>query len=258
MQRGPTTLKPAVRGAAVTTNFGELRYGEVHRRPNMRSSPTVQLPNTLRHQGLCAPSSTSPTGGWKSVLSGSSSTVSAASGGFCGASSSGTLAARAALAWVSCAMIVSARLLASLSASSCFESTFIVSSLADMSALGSPSSRGLVSVELPFTQTCTLPSGSFSDSNVPLLTRIRTASTDVPKTSAASCTVSRRLVTRTPPTGLPFGVMLALPEEARTRPLHGTCRPPENTRYCMLVCPTEGRRGTDIEPTVCLSGVKLR
>jgi hypothetical protein len=224
----------------------------------MRSSPTVQLPKILRHQGLCAPSSASPTLERKPDLSGSSSTVSAASGDFCGTSSSGTLAARAVLAWVSCAMIVSARLLASLSDSSCSESTLIVSSLADMSALGSPSSRGLVSVESPFTQTCTLPSGSFSDSNVPLLTRIRTASTDVPKTSAASCTVSRRLVTRAPPTGLPFGVMLALPEEARTRLLHRTWQPPEDTRCCMLMCPTAGRRGTEIESARYLSGMKLR
>jgi hypothetical protein len=224
----------------------------------MRSSTTGQLPNTLRHQGLCVPFSASPTLERKPVLSGSSSTVSAASGDFCGASSSGTLAARAALAWVSCAMIVSARLLASLSDSSCSESTLIVSSLADMSALGSPSSRGLVSVESSFTQTCTLPSGSFSDSNVLLLTRIRTASTDVPKTSAASCTVSRRLVTRTPRTGLPFGVMLALPEEASIRSLHRTCQSPEDTRCCMLMCPTAGRYGTVIESAGYLSGVKLR
>jgi hypothetical protein len=224
----------------------------------MRSSPTVQLPNTLRHQGLCASSSTSPTPGWTSLLSGSSSTVSAASGGFCGVSSSGTLAARAALAWVSCAMIVSARLLASLSDFSCSESTLIVSSLADMSALGSPSSRGLVSVGSLFTQTCTLPSGSFSDTNVPLLTRIRTASTDVPKTSAASCTVSRRLVTRTPPTGRPFGVMLTLPEEARTRLPHRTCHSSGDTRYCMLMRPTAGGRGTEIESAGSLSGMKLR
>src|SRR5215204_3593908 len=105
-----------------------------------------------------------------------------------------------------------------------------------MSTLGSPSGLGLVSAGSPSTQTCTLPSGSFSDSRLPLLTRILTASTEVPKTSAASCTVSLRLVIRAPPTGLPFGVMLAPPEGTCTGVLHGQRWSPERTRWCMLAC----------------------
>jgi hypothetical protein len=172
----------------------------------------VQLPNILRHQDRrCAPSWRSLTSDWGAALSGSSLAVSAASRSSGGASIAGILEVRAAMM----------RLFSSLalrSASSCWVRICIVSSFADMSMLGSPSSLGLVSDESPSTQTCTRPSGSFSDCRLPLLTRIRTASTEVSRTSAASWTVSLRLVMSAPPTGLPFVRSLATSGGWRTRP----------------------------------------
>src|SRR5918992_2491092 len=78
----------------------------------------AHLPNTLLHHGLCRGSRDSTVVGRGSALSASSAAASGAPGRSWGTSSSGTLAARAALACVSCAMMVSARLRESLSSSS--------------------------------------------------------------------------------------------------------------------------------------------
>ncbi len=83
-------------------------------------------------------------------------------------------------------MITSRRCISSARSLSCSSKTRMVSFLADMSATDSPSGRSLVSDELPSTQTYSRPSESFSEVGLPLLTRILTASTEVPRTSAAS------------------------------------------------------------------------